>query len=64
MHMRITRKRLEAAARVALAEMGYLYEGASLIDCAESKDPKVFNPRAAKAVESARTILRAASDRT
>lgn len=56
----IPRAKLEAAARAYLAEWGYEYAGASIIACAESTDPKVYNPRAAKAVESARKILRAA----
>jgi hypothetical protein len=59
--MRIPRKTLEAAARCYLAEMGFEYHGKSIIDCAESKDPKVYNPRAAKAVDSARKILQAAA---
>lgn len=57
--MRITRKKLEAAARAYLLEWGYQYTGESIIDCAESRDPDVYNPRAAKAVESARKILQA-----
>lgn len=56
----IPRATLEAAARAYLAEWGYEYAGESIIDCATSSDPKVFNPRAAKAVDSARKILQAA----
>jgi hypothetical protein len=58
--MRIPREKLEAAARAYLLEWGYEYTGKSIIDCAESTDPDVYNPRAAKAVESARKILAAA----
>lgn len=58
--MRITRKKLEAAARAYLLEWGYEYTGKSIIDCAESTNPNVYNPRAAKAVASARKILQAA----
>lgn len=58
--LRITRSVLEAAARAYLAEGGYQYEGTSIISCAESRDPKIYNPRAAKAVEAARNILKAA----
>lgn len=60
MSKRIPRARLEAAARAYLLEWGYEYAGASIIDCAESTDPDVYNPRCAKAVESARKILQAA----
>jgi hypothetical protein len=59
--MRIPRDTLEAAARCYLAEMGFEYHGKSIIDCAESKDPNIYNPRAAKAVDSARKILKAAA---
>lgn len=58
--MKIPRDKIEAAARAYLAEWGYEYQGASIIDCAESTDPDVYNPRAAKAVEAARNILSAA----
>lgn len=61
MSKKIPRAKLEAAARAYLAEWGYVYEGASIIDCAESTDPNVYNPRAAKAVDAARKILRAAA---
>lgn len=60
MAIRITRRVLEATARAYLAEWGYQYEGASIIACAESRDPKIYNPRAAKAVAAARNILKAA----
>lgn len=60
MSRKVTREKLEKAARECLLFMGYEYAGASVIDCAESKDPKVYNPRCAKAVEGARKILRAA----
>jgi hypothetical protein len=56
----IPRKKLEAAARAYLSEWGYEYTGKSIIDCAESSDPNIYNPRAAKAVQSARNILQAA----
>jgi hypothetical protein len=59
--MRIPKKTLEAAARAYLLDMGYEYEGKSIIDCAVSTDPKIFNPRAAKAVDGARKILQAAA---
>ena len=59
MAKRIPREKLEKAARAYLAEWGYEYTGASIIDCAASTDPDVYNPRAAKAVESARKILQA-----
>lgn len=58
---RIPRKKLEAAARAVLASQGFEYAGASVLACAESKDPNVYNPRAAKAIEDARRILQAAS---
>ncbi|MCX7322198.1 MAG: hypothetical protein NT113_22900 [Hyphomicrobiales bacterium] len=61
--MRITRKQLEAAARECLAATGFEYAGESLLACAESKDPKVYNPRAAKAVADARKILKAGAAR-
>lgn len=57
--MRLPRKKLEAAARAALAADGFVYEGESILACAESKDPNVYNPRAAKAVENARNIIKA-----
>lgn len=59
--MKIARTKLEAAARAYLLEWGYEYTGASIIDCAESTDPAIYNPRAAKAVQSARKILEAAA---
>lgn len=58
--MKIKREALEAAARAYLAEWGYEYAGESIIDCATSTDPNIFNPRAAKAVNSAIKILSAA----
>lgn len=58
--MKIPRKKLEAAARAVLRSQGFEYRGESVIDCAESKDPKIYNPRAAKAVLDASRILRAA----
>ena len=58
---KISREKLEAAARAYLKEWGYEYTGESIIDCATSTDPDVFNPRAAKAVDSARKILEAAA---
>lgn len=61
--MKVTRKKLEAAAREFLRQQGYEYEGVSLIDCAESRDPKIYNPRADKAVAAARKILQAAQKR-
>jgi hypothetical protein len=59
MTRKIPREMLEKAARAYLAEWGYEYTGESIIDCATSTDPNVFNPRAAKAVDSARKILQA-----
>lgn len=60
MSKKISRERLEKAARAYLLEWGYLYNG-SVLDCAESTDPDVYNPRCAKAVEAARKILQAAA---
>lgn len=57
---KITRKRLEAAARAYLSSRGFEYHGKSIIDCADSTDPKIYNPRAHEAVEQARLILKAA----
>jgi hypothetical protein len=61
--MKISRARLEAAARAYLLDMGFEYEGASVIDCAESTDRNVYNPRCAKAVAGARKILQASQRR-
>lgn len=61
MSKRISKERLEKAARAYLLEWGYEYHGASVIDCAESTDRDVYNPRCAKAVEAARKILKAAA---
>lgn len=58
--MRISRDKLEKAARACLLELGYEYNG-SILACAESTDIKVYNPRCAKAVEMARKILKAAA---
>jgi hypothetical protein len=58
---RIAREKLEAAARAYLLEMGYEYTGKSIVSCAESKDRDIYNPRAAKAVQAAQKILRAAA---
>ena len=60
MSKKISRERLEKAARAYLLEWGYEYNG-SILDCAESTDPDVYNPRCAKAVEAARKILQAAA---
>ncbi|WP_024517101.1 hypothetical protein [Bradyrhizobium sp. Tv2a-2] len=60
MSKKISRDRLEKAARAYLLEWGYEYNG-SILDCAESTDPDVYNPRCAKAVEAARKILLAAA---
>lgn len=60
MAKKISKERLEKAARAYLAEWGYEYHGESVIDCANSTDPNVYNPRCAKAVASARSILLAA----
>lgn len=60
MSKKIPREKLENAARAYLLEWGYEYNG-SILDCAESTDPDVYNPRCAKAVEAARKILRAAA---
>lgn len=57
MSEKISREMLEKVARIYLSELGYEYAGASVIDCAESKDWDVYNPRCAKAVEAARKIL-------
>lgn len=57
---RISRKVLEATARAVLSAQGYEYVGASIISCAESRDPKIYNPRAFKAVDDARKILKVA----
>lgn len=59
MSKKTPREKLEAAARAYLSEWGYVYDG-SILECAESTDPKVYNPRCAKAVEAARKILKAA----
>jgi len=61
--MKPTRKQLEATARAVLETWGFEYTGESLLACAESKDPKVYNPRAAKAVADARKILKAGTAR-
>lgn len=61
MSIRITRRVLEATARAVLSAQGYEYAGASILSCAESRDPKIYNPRAFKAVDDARKILKAAN---
>lgn len=61
MAKKISRKKLEAAARAYLLSLGFEYSGESIINCAGSKDPKVYNPRAELAVTQARRILQAAA---
>lgn len=57
------REKLEAAARAVLKMQGFEYQGESVLACAKSTDPAVFNTRADFAVKMARAVLKAAGVR-